>query len=126
MTGYGDAAQRMDHQDPTPVVTRQGGVHLVRLAGEIDLATADALGERVLAETTDARAVLLDLSSVGFLDSAGVRMLDGLIGTYQDGGRPVRVLVGPRGPVRLTLMLCAFPGGLIMSDAADALRALGG
>lgn len=105
---------------------RQGGVHLVRLAGEIDLANADQTGERVAAETGEARAVLLDLSAVAFLDSSGVRLLDRLVGEYEDRGVPVRILATPDGPVMLILRLCGFREDLVVTDSAGALATLGG
>lgn len=122
MTGRGDGDQA-----PASVVTaRQDGVDLVRLSGEIDLANADTIAEQVLADTTAARAVLLDLSAVGFLDSAGVRLLDRLVGVYQDRGSAVRLLVAPRGPVLLTLTLCAFRGELLATDLGQAVASLAG
>lgn len=116
-----------EHRHGEPVATaHQDGVDLVRLAGEIDLANADGIGERVLADTAAARAVLLDLSAVAFLDSSGVRLLDRLIGAYEDRGVPCRILVAEGGPVPLILKLCAFREDLIVTDSAAAVAALGG
>ncbi|HEX8629084.1 MAG TPA: STAS domain-containing protein [Catenuloplanes sp.] len=127
MSAEDPLAGQLSHEHGPPVaIARQGGTHLVRLAGEIDLANADPIGEHVLSETGQARAVLLDLTAVGFLDSAGVRLLDRLIGAYEDRGLPVRVLVAPRGPVLLTLTLCGFREDLVRTDFAGAVAALRG
>lgn len=112
-----------EHGAPVAIAI-EGGIHLVRLAGEIDLANADDIGEHVLRETATARTVLLDLTAVGFLDSAGVRLLDRLIAAYENRGLGLRVLVAPRGPVLLTLTLCAFRADLLCTDFAGAVAAL--
>ena len=122
MTRRGDG----DQAPASAVTARQDGVDLVRLSGEIDLANADAIAEQVLVDTAAARAVLLDLSAVGFLDSAGVRLLDRLVGVYEDRGSAVRLLVAPRGAVLLTLNLCAFRGELLATDLNRAVASLAG
>jgi anti-anti-sigma factor len=57
---------------------RDGDTHTIRLFGELDLATVDAVQhelERV--EGTDAPAIVVDLSGLAFMDSTGVRLLVG-------------------------------------------------
>lgn len=51
------------------------GTALVRVCGEVDLSNAAALEERILALTASARAVLVDLTEVEYIDSAGVGLL---------------------------------------------------
>lgn len=101
------------------------GVAMVRLAGEIDLANAAAIGRAIVRNVTSAGAVLLDLTEVTFLDSAGVRLLDVLIGDLDDHGTPVRLVVDEDGAARRTLELCAFREDLMSTDldqAAGELR----
>lgn len=52
------------------------GIHVVTLAGELDLSTAPALTERlgVLPHTPEA-AVVVDLSGLTFIDSSGLNAL---------------------------------------------------
>ena len=55
---------------------RDGDVHAIRLFGELDLATAGAVqAELERAEAGDARALVLDLSGLTFMDSSGVRVV---------------------------------------------------
>jgi stage II sporulation protein AA (anti-sigma F factor antagonist) len=55
---------------------REGDVHTIRLAGELDLATAqDVQRELERVEQTDAASIVLDLSDLTFMDSTGVRLL---------------------------------------------------
>jgi anti-anti-sigma factor len=49
-------------------------VAIVRVRGEIDLATADRL-TRALAGCDQAGRLVLDLNEVGFIDSSGLRVL---------------------------------------------------
>ncbi|SHM21882.1 STAS domain-containing protein [Cryptosporangium aurantiacum] len=98
---------------------------LVTFVGEIDLGTAPALGDTVLRGTTEATAVVLDLSAVTFLDSAGVRLLDNLVHAYEGRGCVVRLVAPEHGVARFTLTLCAFRSDLVettVSAARDSLN----
>jgi anti-anti-sigma factor len=101
-----------------------GDTHVVRLTGEIDLANAPAIGRAIVAHTTAAGKVLVDLTSVSFLDSAGVRLLDALVGDLGDHGTPIRLVVGERGPARMTLQLCAFRDDVLATDLERAAAEL--
>jgi anti-sigma B factor antagonist len=100
------------------------GADLVRLAGEIDLANAPAIGREVAARTAGSGAVVVDLTAVSFLDSAGVRLLDSLVGALAERGAPVRLVVAQAGAVRRTLQLCAFPEDLLETDLDRAAAML--
>lgn len=55
---------------------RDGAVHTIRLEGELDIANADDVERELLkAEATDALSIVLDLSTLRFIDSTGVRLL---------------------------------------------------
>ena len=92
-----------------------GRTDVVRLAGEIDLANATTIGQRIVQRGLSATAVLVDLTSVSFLDSAGVRLLDELCAAGD-----VRV-VAPGGSRALTVLrVCAFPPERIFESATEA------
>jgi anti-sigma B factor antagonist len=114
-----------DHSGEEQVTfSKIGDTELVTLAGEIDLANAPAIGQQIVAHMTEAGAVLIDLTAVSFLDSAGVRLLDALVGDLDDHGTAIRLVVGESGPARMTLQLCAFREDLLATDlerAADDL-----
>jgi len=103
-----------------------GKADLVRLVGEIDLANAPAIGREIVAHVTDAGAVLIDLTAVSFLDSAGVRLLDALVGDLDDHGAVIRLVVGENGAARMTLQLCAFRDDLLATDLDKAAEEVGG
>lgn len=55
---------------------RDGGVVTIRLAGELDIATAARVeAELEQAEAGDARSIVVDLSGLTFMDSTGLRLL---------------------------------------------------
>ena len=103
-----------------------GQADLVRLAGEIDLANAPEIGREIVRQTDRSDAVVIDLTAVSFLDSAGVRLLDALVGGLDDQGTPIRLVVGATGAARMTLQLCAFRDDLLTADLDRAADELGG
>ena len=110
--------------DEQVTFSRMGRADLVRLAGEIDLANASAIGRQIVAHVADAGAVLIDLTAVSFLDSAGVRLLDALVGNLDDHGTAIRLVVGETGVARTTLQLCAFRDDLLATDLRRAAAEL--
>jgi anti-sigma B factor antagonist len=55
---------------------RDGGVHVIELAGEVDIANAPEIEEELKrVEATDAEAIIVDLSGLDFIDSSGLRLL---------------------------------------------------
>jgi anti-anti-sigma factor len=101
-----------------------GDAELVSLTGEIDLANAPEIGRAIVQRLASAGKVLIDLTTVSFLDSAGVRLLDALVGDLYDHGKQARLVVGERGPVRTTLRLCAFREDLLVTDLGQAAAEL--
>jgi two-component system, OmpR family, sensor kinase len=54
---------------------RRDGVVVLRLRGDLDLASADAVTQRLDALSAEGQAVLLDLDSLSFMDSSGLRVV---------------------------------------------------
>jgi anti-sigma B factor antagonist len=101
-----------------------GDAELVSLSGEIDLGNAGEIGKAIVDRIREAGKVLIDLTTVSFLDSAGVRLLDALVGDLSAHGTPTRLVVGERGPARMTLQLCAFRPDVLTTDLDRAAREL--
>ena len=92
----------------------EGSLHVVALAGELDLATAPIAGE-ALEQGLD----VLDLSRLEFMDSAGVRVLVGICRARRD---PL-VVRGVTRAVRRILDLTGLCEMLVFEDAAtDGIR----
>jgi anti-sigma B factor antagonist len=95
-------------------------VHL-RVRGELDIAVADELVERVAAlASSSARLTLVDLSEVMFIDSSGLRAL---IEAHRigEGARDFEVIVvRPRQSVRRVIDITGAGRILRLVDAPDA------
>jgi anti-sigma B factor antagonist len=93
-TGFLDGSQlgpaALDLQDSIA-----GGKHILRLVGEVDLATApklEAAIERIAAEGAE---LTLDLRGVTFIDSTGLRLLTVQSRRFEQAGVDFELIPGP-------------------------------
>jgi len=56
-------------------IRRDGNVHVVELSGELDANTSPVAQQQILPLATDGSRILLDMSGVSFMSSAGLRLL---------------------------------------------------
>ncbi len=98
------------------------GVTVAVLTGEIDISNAADLEQRLAPAGTEGRLVV-DLTTVTFLDSAGVRLLDHLAARCGNGAT-FRVVAPSAGPVPFTLRICGFRAELVTDDVAAAVADL--
>lgn len=79
------AVQREDH----------GSVPIVRVAGEIDLATVAALERELTLASVDTQRIVLDLLDCTFIDSTGISAIirAGRLLPKADGSKPLAVVV---------------------------------
>ncbi len=76
---------------------QERGYPIVTVAGEIDIATAIRLRERLLELTADGRPLVADLDQVRFIDSAGLAALVGAANhAAAHGSRLIARRTGPR------------------------------
>ncbi len=81
-------------------VTTQDSVVIARIVGEIDMSNADDLREALAAAMpAGARAIILDLTGVDYLDSAGIRMVYMLDQDVQVRRQRLQVVVSPESMV---------------------------
>ncbi|NGM14281.1 STAS domain-containing protein [Verrucosispora sp. WMMA2044] len=106
-------------------VTVERGSEVVRLHGDVDHVNADQVEREVLTATRAAASVVVDLSAVTFLDSAGLRCLDRLVAAFTKRQAQVRVVAPEDGVVRFTLDLIGFLPETLASTLDEALRGLG-
>jgi anti-anti-sigma factor len=60
----------------TIVSDREDAVHTIALSGELDVGTADSVHDELeRVEATDAGSIVVDLSGLTFIDSAGVHLI---------------------------------------------------
>jgi anti-anti-sigma factor len=106
-------------------VHQRDGVLVAVLTGELDLSNAAALEERIAAAANVEVPLVVDLTAVTFLDSAGVRLLDHLVAARQPG-LAIRVVAPPGGRVVFTLRLCGFRPELVAPDLESGVTDLSG
>lgn len=81
---------------------------LARVAGELDLATAPVLRERLVARLTSGHPnLVVDLTDVGFIDSTGLGVIVGLLKRARTLGGDLR-LVCPGASVRRVFEITAL------------------
>lgn len=95
---------------------REGDIHTIALAGELDLATADAVeGELERVEASDAASIVLDLSGLTFMDSTGLRLLvNANTRSRSNGSRLILLRGGPA--VQRVMQLSGIDGLLPFAD----------
>ncbi|MEU0795254.1 STAS domain-containing protein [Amycolatopsis sp. NPDC005961] len=105
---------------------RAGPAHVIEVAGEIDAGTAPELRRELAQEkvdTTAARLVVVDLSEVGFIDSAGLTILAGLHRRGRERGVSVKV-VTRQYAVKRALNITGLDELIpVVADLAEALPA---
>jgi anti-anti-sigma factor len=99
---------------------------LARITGEVDMSNAEEMGATVIGATpTEADGVVLDLSEVDYLDSAGIYVIYGMRASLQARGQALILVIPERSPVHDALRLSgADRPGEVASSVADAMRSI--
>jgi len=74
---------------------------VVRVAGEVDVATAPELDAALVVGTKAGKRVVLDLSECGFIDSFGLRTLLGARAAAESSGGSLVLVVSDPGLMRV-------------------------
>jgi len=103
----------------------RGGDVVMVLAGEVDLANAGDLAIDLRHEAAHvARALVLDLREVSYLDSAGVRLLFDLADRLHTRGRELVVVARPGSLLANVLRMVALDRVVVVAHGVDAGLAL--
>jgi anti-sigma B factor antagonist len=96
-------------------------VVIVRLSGEIDLSNVDGI-ESAIAEGTPnhALALILDVSALDYLDSAGIHLIYKLREKLRARGQALRLVIPPDSPANDALRLAGVARNV---DTAESLEA---
>ena len=90
-------------------ISRRDGIVIAHLIGEIDLSNAGELRVAVTESTpNDALGVVLDLSEVTYIDSAGIHLLYRLGDSLRKRGQTLRVVIPPDSPPSDALRLAGI------------------
>src|SRR5947209_11941842 len=101
-------------------MSRQQAVIMARLVGEVDMSNADEL-RLALADgiPNDAQAMVLDLTGVDYLDSAGIRMLYVLGEDLQARRQRIQIVVPRSSLVADVLRLAGVSEHLGAAETVD-------
>jgi anti-sigma B factor antagonist len=99
---------------------RANGVLVARLTGELDMSNAEDIGSAVLEATSnDAVGVILDLSAVEYLDSAGIYVVFGMRSRLRARGQSLRLNVPVGSPVAGALRLAGVQRHIDVVDTVE-------
>ncbi|MBV8712201.1 MAG: STAS domain-containing protein [Solirubrobacterales bacterium] len=99
---------------------------VAHVTGEVDMSNAEEMGATVIGATpNEARGVVLDLSAVEYLDSAGIYVIYGIRSSLQARGQALILVIPPRSPVHDALRLAgAEHPGEVTEQVEEALRVI--
>jgi anti-sigma B factor antagonist len=102
----------------------EGCVPVAHVQGEIDLSNADEIllqaGLEVAVRGEGVPALVLDLTGVSYIDSAGIRALLELSERLSAQGRSMRVVVGEEASIARVLELAGVPELLALAPTVEA------
>ena len=99
---------------------REGAV-IARITGEVDMSNATELREAITDHTpNDALGVVLDLTSVEYVDSAGIAMIYRLGEGLRTRGQALRVVIPPESAAADSLRLAGVERYVDAVDGIDA------
>ena len=96
------------------------GVPVVRLIGEIDMATADEFQDRLLVALTDeAPGLILDLTDTDYMDSSGLKVLFITATRLREIRRGFRLVLPEESPVSNLFSVAGAEGALSVDPTVD-------
>jgi anti-sigma B factor antagonist len=101
-------------------ISIQGNVVVARLSGEIDLSNSGELRTAITDATpNEVLGVVLDLSAVDYIDSAGIQLLYRLREGLRVRGQALRLVIPSDSLVNDTLRLAGIERNVEMVEAID-------
>jgi len=106
----------------------RGEVVVARVSGELDIAGAPGMGDRIHeAVPTSARGLVVDFTGLDFIDSSGIAMLFGIARKLGSRRQELRVVARSGGAVSRVLQLVEFDQAAPVHETLDeALEAAAG
>jgi anti-sigma B factor antagonist len=98
-----------------------GDIVVASLRGEIDMSNAGELGETIgRALTNDTMALVLDLTAVEYVDSAGIHVIYELHERLRTRGQDIRVVIAPDALIAEALRLADVPRAVGAAESVEA------
>jgi anti-anti-sigma factor len=108
---------------PNVTIAAEDGVMIASLKGEIDLSNATEITDALLGGVpNEALGLVIDLSEVSYLDSAGVRMLAELDHRLGWRAQALRVVAPETSRSRRVLVIAGLERVLSLETSVDAAR----
>jgi anti-anti-sigma factor len=108
---------------PNLIIAGENGVVVASLSGEIDLSNATEITDALLGGVpNEALGLVIDLSGVSYLDSAGVRMLAELDHRLGWRAQSLRVVAPETSRSRRVLVIAGLERVLSLETSVDAAR----
>lgn len=99
---------------------RDGATTIATISGDVDMANSASLAAAVTAGIdAESTALVLDLSGVRYLDSAGVQLLFDLARRLDAARRRFGVVVGESSPIRAVLKIAHVDEAAVLCAAVD-------
>lgn len=97
------------------------GALVARFSGELDLSNAPGFRDEIESRLAESDRLVADLAELTYFDSAGVRMLDGLVEVAEKAGVRVHIVAPSDSAARYVLRICAFREDVIAESLSAAL-----
>jgi anti-anti-sigma factor len=98
----------------------RGDSVVARLTGEIDLSNAEAIGEAIALEMPNkSLSLILDLTEVDYIDSAGIRLIFQLRAKLRARSQTLVLVVAPTSAANDALRLSGVAGSVETVDSLD-------
>jgi anti-anti-sigma factor len=98
---------------------------IARVTGEVDMSNAEDVGATVIKATpNEAQGVVLDLSGVEYLDSAGIYVIYGIRASLQARGQTLILVIPAASPVHDSLRLAGAERPGEVAEAVDEAVAI--
>jgi anti-anti-sigma factor len=109
-------------------ITLTASALIAHVTGEVDMSNAEDVGATVISATpNEAYGVILDLSGVEYLDSAGIYVIYGMRTSLQSRGQAMILVIPSSSPVYDSLRLAGVERpGEVAESVEDALRTVDG
>jgi anti-sigma B factor antagonist len=99
---------------------RRGDVVVAHLSGEVDMSNAEGIGSAVLEATgNETLGVVLDLTEVRYLDSAGIYVVFGMRSRLRARGQVLRLVIPAASPVDDALRLAGVQRHVDVVETVD-------
>lgn len=102
----------------------RGRVVIAQVIGEVDLSNADMVEAAIVEATPNhALALILDVTGLGYLDSAGIHLVYKLREKLRARGQALRLVIPAESPANDALRLAGVPRNVETADTLEAALA---